>query len=86
MSQSITGGTVRIYLSPLRYFQIRAGLPDPSLSSFPRLTYVLKGIYRQSRGQPKIHRLPITVSILRELHNVWSIFPITFNNMMLWAA
>ncbi len=40
MSQSVTWKTVRVYLSALHFFQIRAGLPDPSLSSFPHLTYM----------------------------------------------
>ena len=33
MSQEVTWKTIRIYLSALCFFQIRAGLPDPSLSS-----------------------------------------------------
>ena len=33
MSQSVTWRTIRIYLSALYFYQIRAGLPDPFLSS-----------------------------------------------------
>ena len=83
MSQELTWKTIRIYLSALRFFQIRAGLP---LSSFPRLTYVLKGIHRLTPDHQRKHRLPITLQLLRTLHRVWSIPPMQYNYVMLWAA
>ena len=86
MSQSVTWGTIRTYLSGLRFHQIRSGLPDPALSTFPRLTYVLKGIHRQHPDRHQKHRLPITMPILLELHRVWSEPPIQYNSIMLWAA
>ena len=86
MSQEVTWKTIRIYLSALRFFQIRARLPDPSLFSFPRLTYVLKGIHRLTPDHQRKHRLPITLHLLRTLHRVWSIPPMQYNYVMLWAA
>ncbi len=86
ISQSVAWGTVRIYLSALRYFQIRAGLPDPSFSSLPRLPYILKGIRRQHPDSHKKPRLPITIHLLRQLHTVWSTPPILHDQVMLWAA
>lgn len=86
MSQSVSWKTIRVYISALRFFQIRAGLPDPSFSSFPRLTYILKGIHRNNPDHQQKRRLPITLIMLKQLHEVWSKPPIVFNNVMLWAA
>lgn len=86
MSQTVSWGTIRTYLSALRFFQIRAGLPDPSLSPTPRLTYVLKGIHKLSPVHQQKHRLPITMHMLRELHRIWSKPPIQHDCVMLWAA
>ena len=64
MSQSITWKTLRSYLSALRFFQIHANLPDSSLSSFPRLTYILRGIHKITPDHQRKHRLPITMDLL----------------------
>ena len=63
--------SIRLYLSAIRFLQISQGLPDPSLSSIPRLDYVLKGIWRSPTHSRPRH-LPITPGILRTIHNVWS--------------
>ena len=86
MAQTVSWGTIRVYLSAVRFFQIQAGLPDPSLAAFPRLTYVLKGIHRTTPEHRRKHRLPITLHILRAIHGVWSTPPISYNHVMLWAA
>lgn len=86
MSQSVTWKTIRSYLSALRFFQIRAGYPDASLSSFPRLTYVLHGIHRVTPEYSRLHRLPITKDLLLVLYRAWSSPPVQFNHLMLWAA
>ena len=86
MSQTVSWKTIRVYLSALRFFQIRAGLPDPSLTSFPRLTYVLKGIRRLTPTHQQHHRLPITIELLLALHRVWSTPPVQYDHVMLWAA
>jgi len=85
MSQTVTWRTIRSYLSALR-FQIRCGLPDPSLSSLPRLTYVLKGIPRVNPEHQRKHHHSITMHMLLALHGVWSKLPVTYDNVMLWAA
>ena len=64
----------------------QAGLPDPSLAAFPRLTYVLKGIHRTTPEHRRKHRLPITLYILRAIQGVWSTPPISYNHVMLWAV
>ena len=86
MSQSVTWRTIKIYLSALHFAQIRAGMPDPSLTSFPRLTYVLKEIHRRNPDNCQKKRLPITINLLLKLHEVWSAPPIKYDCAMLWAA
>ena len=86
LSESVSWGTIRSYLSVLRFYQISAGLPDPSLSSFPRLSYLLKGIHKSSPEFARPRRLPITPDIVRKIHAVWSHGPLRFDKTMLWAA
>ena len=40
LSQSVSVGTIRSYLSALQFQQISVGLSDPAYTSFPRLSYV----------------------------------------------
>jgi hypothetical protein len=63
-----------------------SGLPDPSLSAFPRLDYVVRGIRRENAARPKLKRLPITPSILLRIHDAWSRVPASPDQTMLWAA
>ena len=86
ISESVGWKTIMVYLSALRYYHIRAGHPNTSPDSFPRLTYVLKGIHRDNPEHQSKHRLPVTMDILRQLHRVWSKTPITHDKTMLWAA
>ena len=86
LAESISWGTIRSYISALRFYQISVGLPDPSIASFPRLTYLLKGIRKHSPDHVRSRRLPITPDILRSVHTVWSQGSMTFNKVMLWAA
>ena len=78
--------TIRVYLSALCFTQIASGLPDPSLSLFPRLDYILRSIRRSLPQYKRPKRLPITQHILWSLFCVWSHPPVTYNKVMLWAA
>lgn len=86
LSESVSWGTIRSYLSALRFHQISAGLPDPSMLSFPRLPYILKGIHKGSPDHQRAKRLPITPQLLRQIHTVWSQGAGSFDKTMLWAA
>ena len=86
LSESVGWGTIRSYISALRYYQIRAGFPDPSVASYPKLCYVLKAIHKKSPVHSRNKRLPITPDILRKMYSVWSQGPLTFDKVMLWAA
>ena len=63
-----------------------SGLPDPSLTSFPRLDYALKGVRREAPLSKRARRLPITPELLRRIHRAWSQAPPHFDRTMLWAA
>ena len=77
--------TVRSYLAAVRHLQISAALPDPAISSLPRLTYVLKGLRRTAKPS-NWRRPPITPSILDLLYKSWSEPPVTYDAHLLWAA
>ena len=86
LSQSVGMNTIRSYLCGLRFYQIRAGLPDPSLTASPKLSYVLKGIQRTSPSRQRAQRLPVTPEVLLQIHTLWSKRPLSFDKVMLWAA
>ena len=64
LSGSRAWRTIRSYLCALRFYQISAGLPDPLIATFPRLTYLLKGIHRSLPDHAHGRRLPITPEVL----------------------
>ena len=68
LSASVGWGTIRSYLSAVRFYQISAGLPDPALAALPMLSYVLKGIHRKIPDSTRSKRLPITPHLLRKMH------------------
>ena len=85
LASSLSPQTIHSYISAVRHLHISYGFSDPSLSSFVHLSYVLKGIKRVSQPLMRRHRLPITPTILRALHSVWSRHP-DRDKVMLWAA
>uniref|UniRef100_A0A1X7SSQ1 Tyr recombinase domain-containing protein n=1 Tax=Amphimedon queenslandica TaxID=400682 RepID=A0A1X7SSQ1_AMPQE len=85
-SRGLSYGSIRVYLSGVRFVQIIQGLPDLAVSSLPRLDYVLKGICRSVPSRSSRQRLPITPKILRLLFQAWSHQPITFDAVLFWAT
>lgn len=85
-SASLSYQSIRSYLSAIRHLQITQGLPDPALTSFARLDYVLKGVRRTGKPHHRPERLPITPEVLRHIYRVWSQEPQDFDRIMLWAA
>ena len=83
---SLSYASIRLYLSAVRHLQISIGLPDLSLQSNPRLDYVMRGIRRQLPQYTRPRRMPITPSILLALYQSWSAQPVSYTDMMLWAA
>ena len=84
-NRSLSPQTVFAYLSACRFFHISSGRSDPSLASFTKLTYVLRGMKRSSPRAKRV-RLPITPEILGAIWDKWSVSPVSFNKTMLWAA
>ena len=70
--------------------QVVLGLPEPrAFSSLPRLRLVQAGIqrvHREKSVQPSRIRLPITPTILRNMHRALSEGNIVTDTKMLWAA
>ena len=44
LSQTVSPQTIQSDLSAVRFFHLRAGLPEPPGTSSPRLNYILTGI------------------------------------------
>ena len=86
LATSVCYQSIKSYLSAIRHLQITSGGPDPALSSFAQLDYVLKGVRRSGQHRPKRNRLPISPEILCRILQVWTSEPLTFNRTMLWAA
>ena len=84
-NRSLSPQTVSVYLSECRFFHIASGLPNPLLPFLPQLTYVLKGM-RHSAPSGRRVRLPITPEILEAIQTRWSVRPVSFDRIMLWAA
>lgn len=84
--QGLSAGTVKSYLSSVRYTQISLGLGDPHAATMPQLEYVIKGLKRKRGGQAARTRLPIMIQILHDLKRVWQDPPDQFDACMLWAA
>ena len=78
--------TIRSYLAATRFYRIKSGLPDPSLSPTPKLTYVLKGIRKQSPGHVRPPRMPLTPQHLHRIYDTWTRTTPSFDKQMLWAA
>ena len=84
----MTYQSIRTYLSGIRFLQIANGLPDPHLSTFSTLEYVLRGIHRLQPANPRQPRRPITPNMLLLLFTAWSCVPLENQHdaAMLWAA
>ena len=87
-NQGLQASSITAYLSAVRHLQISAGLPSPTTDSWPWLHYVSRGI-KCSQNQPQRVRLPITTSILKQLHSIWFSnnygFPV-YKAKLLWAV
>ena len=79
----ITYGSVTSYLSAIRHLHIMSGHPDHSMTVFLHLEYALKGLRLTGVVRPL---LPITSTLLRRIHAVWSSSPLSLDRFMLWEA
>ena len=77
---------VRQYLCALHHAQIMEGGVDPAFTSLHRLHYVLRGCHRSLPSNVHGKRLPVSPTILRFVHQCWSVHSYDFNTICLWAA
>lgn len=88
--QKLSPQTIKTYLAGIRHTQITLGLPEPrAFSSLPRLRLVQSGIQRTHSQQVPVSsriRLPITPTILRQIHQQWSSRASEVDIVMMWAA
>ena len=85
--QGLQYQSIRAYISATRHLYISQGQSDPFAgNNFPRLQYVLKGIWRSHPQARSNRRLPITPAILAGLRSVWSQEECPIEAHMLWAA
>ena len=85
----ISAATIKVYLSAVRQLQLSRGQNPPDISEMPRLQQVMRGIKISQAGQahktPQ-QRLPITPTILEDIHTQWKKQPLSKDRIMLWAA
>lgn len=81
----VAGPTVKLYLAAVRHAQITMGMGDPRIAAMPQLEYVTKG-YKKTIVTPGRTRLPVTMEIMRKLHEQWEQHPSRAVATMLWAA
>ena len=86
--QNISHSSIKGYLSAIRRLQIAQGLPDPLISQMAKLEGVVRGIKsQQAHSAPSpVKRLPITLSILRQLKQHIVTSTTDLNRVMIWAA
>ena len=83
-NQGLQTRTISAYLSCL---QISSGLQAQAFSSWPWLHYVTRGIKRSQPPKDNV-RLPITLSVLKKLKQVWlseESEPASYESRLLWA-
>ena len=84
LSQRLTHGTIRSYLSAIRHAHLRRGLQDP-LERKTRLELALKGAKRRHpRG--KDTRLPITPPIIEAIGQSLVRNASKYDQLLIWAA
>lgn len=84
LSQRVTYGTARSYLSAIRHGHLSRGLPDPLVGKV-RLDLALKGLKRQ-RPVRKDKRMPITPSILEVIGQSLVKHASKYDRLLIWAA
>ena len=85
-SEHLSSGSVRLYLSALRFYQVKLCGVDPLLPSMTQLHYTLWGLSRLQPACSRPSHLPITMEVLETLFQSWSAGIPTYDHVMLWAA
>ena len=86
--EGLKHGSIKVYLSAVRFLHIAEGAGDPFHPTLHRLQYTLRGVKRceAQGGSSRRERLPVTPSILRKVKAVWDHKSSDPDFIMLWAA
>ncbi|XP_078354436.1 uncharacterized protein LOC144639048 [Oculina patagonica] len=86
LSDQVSFPTIKLYLAGIRYAHIENRLTDP-FADAPLLHLLLRGIKR-TNGLSSRRRLPITMSVMRQLKGALSADPqfASQDKLMLWSA
>ena len=80
-------GTIKTYLSAVRYLHVANDLVDPAAVPMPKMKMVANGIRKvQATSSHQKPRLPITPTILNQIRALWSPKAHDNGTIMLWAA
>ena len=82
--EGFKAGTIKSYLASICHAQVALGLGNPHIEEM-RLEYVTHGVKRLASGLTR-SRLPITLSLLAQLHHSWCVERSDREATMLWAA
>ena len=87
-NEEVSHSTIKCYLSALRHLQIANNLPDPGISSMPKLEKVIRGIKSQQslKTSSGDKRLPITPDLLQKIRRYLEQHAANPDGIMLWAA
>lgn len=70
VNQGLKHQTIKCYLLAVRQLQVASGGGDPSVENMPMLELIFWGSRKEQSGDPKRSCLPITPSIVEQLHRV----------------
>ena len=83
--EGLKAGTIKNYLASIRHAQVVLGLGNPHIEEMSQLEYMTHGVKRLASGLTH-SRLPITLSLLAQLHHSWCVERSGREATMLWAA
>jgi hypothetical protein len=82
LARTLNPSSIPGYLNVVRILHLNAGLPNPLLDNW-ELDMVKRGV-RRRLGRPPLQKLPITLKILREIHQL---LDLSFSaDLVSWAA
>ncbi len=82
LARRVCHSTIRHYLYGVRSLHVDLGLSDPKQGL--RLERVLNGVKRQQAARPKFKRMPITITIINRIRQVYN--PTTHDERCIMAA
>ena len=86
-NNGLSYGTIKTYLSAVRYLHIANDYPEPEVALMPKLKLVERGIRKiNSKDFCGRQEFPITPSILQRLRAIWESSATSYETIMMWAV